>query len=69
MVLLRNEKIHRIKKNLPPLNVFGPEKNKLLDVTWGSVYGPSLTAIEELQKEGAAVSMLNLKHLFPFHQQ
>ena len=30
MVLLRNEKIHRIKKNLPPLNIFGPEKNKLL---------------------------------------
>ena len=53
---------------LPQLNFIGPEKNKLLVVTWGSVYGPSLTAIEELQKEGYPVSMLNLKHLYPFQE-
>ena len=68
MVIIRNEKIHRIKKILPPLKVLGPEKNKLLVITWGSVYGPSLTAIEELQKEGYAVSMLNLNHLYPFQE-
>ena len=68
MVLIRNEKIQRIKKELPPLNVIGPEKNKLLVVTWGSVFGPSLTAIEELQKEGYPVSMLNLNHLYPFQE-
>ncbi len=68
MVLIRDEKIQRIKKSLPKLNVIGPKKNKLLVVTWGSVFGPSLTAIEELQKEGYAVSMLNLNHLYPFQE-
>ena len=68
MVLIRDEKIQRIKKNLPKLNVIGPKKNKLLVVTWGSVFGPSLTAIEELQKEGYGVSMLNLNHLYPFQE-
>ena len=37
-------------------------------VTWGSVYGPSLTAIKQLQEEGYAVSMLNLNHLYPFQE-
>ena len=68
MVLLRNEKVQRIKKDLPSLEVIGSEKNKLLVITWGSVFGPSLSAIEELQKEGYPVSMLNLHHLYPFQE-
>jgi len=68
MVLLRNEKIERIKKDLPTLEVIGSQKSKLLVITWGSVYGPSLTAINELQIEGHSVSMLNLKHLYPFQE-
>ncbi len=37
MVLLRDEKIRRIAKDSPQLELIGPEKNKLLVVTWGSV--------------------------------
>lgn len=68
MVLLRDEKIKRIKNDLPPLEVIGPGKNKLLVVSWGSVYGSVFSAIEELQAERYPVSMLHLRHLNPFQQ-
>ena len=69
MVLLRDQKIKHIVQDLPPLEIIGSEKNKLLVLTWGSVFGPSFSAIEELQAEGHAVSMLHLRHLFPFQQE
>lgn len=68
MVLLRDEKIRRIVRDLPQLKIIGSEKNKLLVVTWGSVFGPAVSAIEELQAEGYSVSMLHLRHLFPFQE-
>ena len=68
MVLLRDEKIRRIVRDLPPLKIIGSEKNELLVVTWGSVFGPAFSAIEELQAEGHNVSMLHLRHLFPFQE-
>ena len=69
MVLLRDEKIQRIVKDLPPLELIGPEKNELLVVTWGSVYGPAFSVINELQTEGYPVSMLHLRHLNPFQEK
>ena len=69
MVLLRDQKIKHIVQDLPPLEIIGSEKNKLVVLTWGSVFGPSFSAIEELQAEGHAVSMLHLRHLFPFQQE
>ena len=68
MVLLRDEKIKRIKIDIRPLEIIGPEKNKLLVVTWGSVYGPAFSAIEELQEQGHPVSMVHLRHLNPFQK-
>ena len=68
MVLLRDEKIRRIVRDLPPLKIIGSEKNELLVVTWGSVFGPAFSAIEELQADGHSVSMLHLRHLFPFQE-
>ena len=69
MVLLRDEKIRRIVKDLPPLELIGPEKNELLVVTWGSVFGPAFSVIKELQTEGYPVSMLHLRHLNPFQEK
>ena len=69
MVLLRDEKIRRIVKDLPPLELIGPEINELLVVTWGSVYGPAFSVITELQTEGYPVSMLHLRHLNPFQEK
>ena len=66
MVLLRDEKIKRIKKDLPLLEIIGPEKNEILVVSWGSVYGPAFSAIKELQEQGHPVSMVQLRYLNPF---
>ena len=66
MVLLRDEKIKRIKKDLPPLEIIGPRKNEILVVSWGSVYGPAFSAIKELQEQGHPVSMVQLRYLNPF---
>ena len=66
MVLLREEKIKRIKKDLPLLEIIGPEKNEILVVSWGSVYGPAFSAIKELQEQGHPVSMVQLRYLNPF---
>ena len=68
MVFLRNEKIQRIVKDLPSLEIVGPEKNELLVVSWGSVYGSGFSAIDELQTEGHLVSMLHLRHLNPLQE-
>jgi len=68
MVFLRNEKIQRIVKDLPSLEIFGPEKNELLVVSWGSVYGPAFSAVDELQTEGHSVSLLHLRHLNPMQK-
>jgi 2-oxoglutarate ferredoxin oxidoreductase subunit alpha len=69
MVLLRDQKIKRIVQDLPPLEIIGAEKNELLLLTWGSAFGPAFSAIEGLQAEGHAVSMLHLRHLFPFQKE
>ena len=69
MVLLRDQKIKRIVQDLPPLEIIGAEKNELLLLTWGSAFGPAFSAIEGLQAEGHAVSMLHLQHLFPFQKE
>ena len=66
MVLLRDEKIKRIKNDLPPLEIIGPGKNEILVVSWGSVYGPAFSAIKELQDQGHPVSMVQLRYLNPF---
>ena len=69
MVLLRDEKIRRIAKDSPQLELIGPEKNKLLVVTWGSVFGPAFSVISDLQTEGYPVSMLHLRYLNPFQEK
>lgn len=66
MVLTRDAKIRGIAHDLAPLEVIGPEKNRLLVLSWGSVYGAAYSAVDWLQQEGKPVSMLQLRALYPF---
>lgn len=66
MVKLRAAKIERIAQEIPPTEIFGPPKGKVLVVGWGSTYGAITTAVEELQKQGKPVSSIHLRHLSPF---
>ena len=65
MTLLRAEKVAGIVKDIPALEVFGPDKGDVLVVGWGSTYGAIRSAVERLQAEGWAVSHAHLRHLNP----
>ncbi len=66
MVALRAEKIARIAREVPEPPLFGdPEGGDLLLVGWGSTYGALRAATETLRGEGAAVSHLHLRQLWP----
>jgi len=65
MIALRAEKIERITKQIPPLEVRGPGEGDVLVVGWGSTYGACLAAAEEYQTKGARVGHLHLRYLNP----
>ena len=66
MQLLRAEKVARIVRDIPPLEVFGPPEGELLILGWGSTYGAIRSAVERLQEQGRKVSHAHLRHLNPF---
>jgi 2-oxoglutarate ferredoxin oxidoreductase subunit alpha len=66
MVNLRAEKVARIAREIPPVEVNGPDHGDLLVVGWGGTYGAISSAVEEARVEGVAVSSIHLRHLNPF---
>ena len=66
MTVLRRDKVAGIAKDIPDLDVFGPESGELLIVGWGSTYGALRSAAERLQAEGKSVAHAHLRYLFPF---
>ncbi len=66
MVRLRAEKVERIAQDIPPLEVFGKDSGEVLVVGWGGTYGAITSAVEEMQRQGDAVSSIHLRHLNPF---
>ena len=66
MQLLRAEKVARIARDIPPLEVFGPPEGELLILGWGSTFGAIRSAVERLQERGRKVAHAHLRHLNPF---
>ena len=66
MQLCRQAKVAGIADDIPPLEVFGPERGDLLILGWGSTYGAIRSAVERLQAEGKSVAHAHLRHLNPF---
>jgi 2-oxoglutarate ferredoxin oxidoreductase subunit alpha len=66
MIHLRAEKVARIAAEIPPLEVYGPERGKLLVVGWGGTFGAITSAVEESRNAGQEVSSIHLRHLNPF---
>jgi len=66
MIALRKAKIDGIAAELPPVEVDGPEKGKLLVVGWGGTKGSITAAVEAARAEGMTVSQIHLRHLNPF---
>jgi 2-oxoglutarate ferredoxin oxidoreductase subunit alpha len=66
MVGLRAAKVAGIAKDIPPLEVLGPEQGDLLILGWGSTYGALRSATEILLAKGRSVAHAHLRYLFPF---
>ncbi len=66
MQTLRAAKVAGIARDIPPLDVFGPERGELLILGWGSTHGAIRSAVERLVAEGRSVAHAHLRHLNPF---
>ena len=65
MVKLRAEKIARIARDIPPVEVDGPDEGALLVIGWGGTLGAITAAVETAREQGHAVSRMHLRHLNP----
>jgi 2-oxoglutarate ferredoxin oxidoreductase subunit alpha len=65
MTLLREEKVKRIARDLPPLEVEGDQEGDLLVVGWGSTLGTITGAVKMARRAGHKVGRVHLRHLNP----
>lgn len=65
MVKQRQAKVDHIQTMLPPLEIIGPATGDILVIGWGSVYGACVTAVEQLQLQGKAISYCHCQSLYP----
>jgi 2-oxoglutarate ferredoxin oxidoreductase subunit alpha len=66
MCRLRAEKVARIAKDVPELEVRGDADAKLLILGWGSTYGSITGATVRLREQGRKVASAHLRYLNPF---
>ena len=65
MVRVRHKKVANITQEIPPTQVTGPERGKLLVLGWGSTYGAIAAAVEAAQAQGHTVAHAHLRYLNP----
>jgi len=66
MTELRRDKVRGIANDIPPAEVFGDKKGKLLVLGWGGPFGTLRAAVDELRAEGKKVSHCHLRYIHPF---
>jgi 2-oxoglutarate ferredoxin oxidoreductase subunit alpha len=66
MIHLRAEKVERIAREIPDLEVVGEPEGELLVLGWGSTSGAITGAVNSARRRGLAVSRAHLRHLNPF---
>jgi 2-oxoglutarate/2-oxoacid ferredoxin oxidoreductase subunit alpha len=66
MVHLRAEKIERIARDIPDVEVNGDDSGGLLVLGWGSTYGVITSAVNRARAQGKKVSAAHLRYLNPF---
>jgi 2-oxoglutarate ferredoxin oxidoreductase subunit alpha len=66
MTHLRAEKVERIARTIPDLEIDGPPTGDLLIVGWGSTFGAIAAAVNTGRDAGLEISRVHLRHLNPF---
>jgi len=65
MVRLRAAKVSKVAQDIPPTEILGQKKGKVLLVGWGGTYGAITAAVQNLQKRGEKVSAVHLRYINP----
>lgn len=65
MIKMRDEKVERVIREVPDLEITGDSSGDLLIIGWGSTYGHILTAVTELREEGYKVSATHFNYIRP----
>ena len=65
MTKLREAKVARIARDIPPTEVFGDEEGDLLVVGWGSTRGAIEAGVEAARLGGLKIGAVHLRHLNP----
>src|SRR6056297_981799 len=65
MVNIREEKVQRVNKFIPKLEVEGEDSGSLLVVGWGGTYGHLVTAVNQLQDDGKKISLAHFNYIKP----
>ena len=65
MVRNRAGKVDRVADMIPPLDIDGPARGKLLVVGWGGTYGHILSAVHEVREGGKEVSQVHFDYINP----
>lgn len=66
MTMTRAKKVANIADSIPLQDIYGPEKGKLLVVSWGGTFGAVRAAVEQVQSKGMSVAHAHLRYLNPF---
>ncbi len=66
MVEIRAEKVKRIAKEIPPIEIYGAQEGELLILGWGGTFGAIRTVVENRFDAGQAIGHVHLRHLNPF---
>ena len=66
MTHIRADKVARIAKDIPDLEVAGEERGDLLVLGWGSTLGAITGAVRDARKDGLKVGRAHLRYLNPF---
>lgn len=66
MVQKRMRKLLSLKQEIAPPRLYGPGKAETLLIGWGGTYGAISEAVDQLNKEGVSVNLLQLNELWPF---
>jgi 2-oxoglutarate/2-oxoacid ferredoxin oxidoreductase subunit alpha len=66
MVMNRMNKVAGIANYLPLQEVEGPERGKLLVVSWGGTFGAVRTAVQQCIAQGKSVAHTHLRYMNPF---
>ena len=65
MVRNRAGKVDWVADMIPPLDIDGPARGKLLVVGWGGTYGHILSAVHEVREGGKEVSQVHFDYINP----